>query len=228
MKKIILFIHSSIGMKIIMALTGLLMILFLLGHVSGNLLIFSGQESINRYAHWLQNNPLLWFFRLGMLFLLSLHLYLAIRTHIQNRRARTTGYALHKDIQLGFSAKTMIVSGILILGFIVFHIMHLTLGWVIETEQFGQLDKNGLHDVYHNLVMGFQHIWVSFIYLLALLLIALHLHHAFKSLFQTLGFHHQNFHYLLAFAGPVLNGFIILAFMLIPIAVMFNFIPILS
>ncbi len=103
-----------------MALSGAMILLFLLGHALGNLLIFSGQESLNTYAYWLQNNPLLWGFSATMFLLLLLHVVLAVRLYWQNKKARPVAYALNRDMQLTLNAKTMIFSGAIIFAFIVF------------------------------------------------------------------------------------------------------------
>ncbi|MBE9563718.1 MAG: succinate dehydrogenase cytochrome b subunit [Proteobacteria bacterium] len=207
-----------------MALSGAMILLFIIGHALGNLLIFSGQNSLNTYAYWLQNSPMLWVFRITMLIFLLLHSVLAIRLYLQNRSARPVQYAINQDIQLTFSAKTMIFSGVIILAFIVFHIAHLTLGWVSTTS----LDIQAGHsmiDVYSNVVRGFQQPAITVFYVCSVLVIGLHLHHSIKSLFQTLGFHHQNFHQLIDYLAPAMIIILSLAFMSIPLAALFGFLP---
>jgi succinate dehydrogenase / fumarate reductase cytochrome b subunit len=219
MQKLIQFINSGIGSKILIAVSGALIILFLLFHALGNLLIFSGQNTINIYAHWLQHSPFLWVFRTLMISLLSLHVFLAIRANLQNRTARPITYFVNKEIQLKYSSKTMIFSGLIIFIFIFFHISHLTLGWV-STTSFEILDQNQHIDVYTNIIRGFKQPAISFFYIFSILIIGLHLHHAIKSLFQTLGFHHENFHKLLDYLSPFLIIALVLAFISIPFAVM--------
>jgi len=219
MQKIIQFINSPIGCKILTALSGGMIFLFLLFHVLGNLLIFYSQNTLNIYAHWLQHSPFLWVFRTVMISLLSLHVFLAIRAFIQNRCARPVAYFINKDIQLKSSSKTMIISGLIIFVFIFFHLSHLTIGW-ISTTSFTVLDDNQHVDVYANVIRGFQQPVISIFYLCSLLIIGFHLHHAIKSMFQTLGFHHENFHKILDFFSPILIIALILAYMSIPLAVM--------
>jgi len=202
-----------------MALSGAMILLFLLGHALGNLLIFSGQNSLNTYAHWLQNSPLLWPFRMGMLLLFTLHIFMALRLYLQNRFARPLTYSVNNDIQLSFSSRTMIVSGLIIFLFLIFHIAQLTLGWVSSTSL--EIDSTlQMVDVYSNVVVGFQQPAIAIFYIISLLVIGLHLHHSIKSLFQTLGFHHHNFHQFIDFLAPVLILVLTLAFMSIPLAVL--------
>ena len=207
-----------------MALSGAMILLFIIGHALGNLLIFSGQNSLNTYAYWLQNSPMLWVFRITMLMFLLLHSVLAIRLFLQNRSARPVQYAIDQDIQLTFSAKTMILSGVIIFAFIVFHIAHLTLGWVSTTSLEIEAGHNMI-DVYSNVVRGFQQPAITTFYVLAVLVIGLHLHHSIKSLFQTLGFHHLNFHQLSDYLAPAMIVVLTLAFMSIPLAALFGFLP---
>lgn len=205
-----------------MALSGAMIILFLFGHALGNLLIFSGQNSLNTYAYWLQNSPMLWVFRITMLLLLLLHVFLAIRIYLQNRSARPVQYAINEDIQLTFSAKTMIFSGVFIFAFIVFHIAHLTLGWVSSTTLDIEVDHKMI-DVYSNVVRGFQQPAITAFYVLSLSVIGLHLHHSIKSLFQTLGFHHENFHQFIDYLAPSMIIILTAAFISIPLAVLFGY-----
>ena len=207
-----------------MALSGAMILLFIIGHALGNLLIFSGPNSLNTYAYWLQNSPMLWVFRLTMLAFLILHSLLAIRLYFQNRSARPVQYAVESDIQLTFSSKTMIFSGLIIFAFIAFHIAHLTLGWVSTTSLDIEVD-NKMIDVYANVVRGFQQPSISIFYVVSVLIIGLHLHHSIKSLFQTLGFHHQNFHQFIDYLAPALIAVLTLAFMSIPLAALFGFLP---
>ncbi len=205
-----------------MALSGGLILLFLLGHALGNLLIFINPNTLNTYAHWLQHSPFLWVFRLTMLALFSLHIFLALRVYFQNRSARPIAYAIDKDIQLSLPAKMMFYTGLTTFIFILFHLAHLTIGWV-PTTSFELLKTTQMVDVYSNLVRGFNNPYINFFYLFSMLAIGLHLHHALKSLFQTLGFHNQGFHQLLNYMSPILIGILMLAFISIPISVTTGF-----
>ncbi len=207
-----------------MALSGAMILLFLVGHALGNLLIFRGQESLNSYAYWLQNSPLLWGFRATMLLLLMLHVMLAVRLYLQNKKARPVAYAVNKDMQLTFSAKTMIFSGAIIFAFIIFHIAHLTLGWISTTSLEVEAGQQMI-DVYSNVVAGFKLPEIALFYVISLLVIGLHLHHSIKSLFQTLGFHHENFHQMIDYLAPAVIVILTLVFISIPLAVLFGYLP---
>jgi succinate dehydrogenase / fumarate reductase cytochrome b subunit len=224
LKKFLNFINSPIGGKIVMALSGAAIILFLLGHALGNLLIFSSQTSLNSYANWLQHSPFLWLFRIAMVVLFTTHIFLAIKLSIQNRGARPIAYAVNQDIQIDYSAKTMLISGLLIFIFILFHLAHLTLGW-ISTTSLTLVDNNHMLDVYNNVVRGFQNPLINLFYIFSMLLIGLHLHHALKSIFQTLGFHHENFKQLLKVMSPIIIIALVIAFIAIPLAVVLGYLP---
>jgi succinate dehydrogenase / fumarate reductase, cytochrome b subunit len=224
LQRILHFINSSIGGKIIMALSGAAIIIFLLGHALGNLLIFSSQTSLNTYAHWLQQGAFLWVFRISMLVLFISHIFLAIKVSIQNRTARPILYAISQDIQITYSAKTMLISGAFIFLFIIFHLAHLTMGWV-STTSLVSIDNNQMLDVYNNVVRGFQNPLISLFYIFSILVIGLHLHHGLKSLFQTLGFHNENLKQLLKSISVLVTIALLIAFTSIPLAVLFGYLP---
>lgn len=223
MQRIFALLNTGIGKKFLMALSGLILFLFLVGHLLGNLLIFQSPEVINQYAHWLQSNPLLWLIRLAMLSVLFLHIYLGIQLSRANRRARPIGYAFRRDIQMNPSAKFMLISGIWIALFIGFHIVHLTLGW-LHPELFQQLDSKGVPHVYQRLVSSFQSVPLNLFYLFSLVILGVHLSHALKSLFQTLGFHHKNSQQLIHYLMPLVVIALCIGFVAIPISILFDFI----
>lgn len=222
MKRLLSFVLSPIGSKIIVSLSGALIIIFLIGHALGNLLIFNSQSSLNTYAHWLQNHPFLWVFRLSMITLFSLHIFLVLRLTYLTKFARPIGYHVNKDIQLGVSKKTMLFSGLVIFFFLVFHLAHLTFGW-LPTSSLVIVDSLKMIDVYHNIVRGFQEPWIALIYIVSIILIGLHLHHALKNIFQTLGFHHENLHAVIGIISPILILAMVIAFISIPISILFGF-----
>jgi len=179
--------NSSIGAKAVMGVTGLLLVLFLIIHLLGNLQIYIGAEEVNRYAHFLKSVPeLLWGFRIGLLVLLVLHVWAAIRVTLQNRAARPVRYQLQQSIQVGISSRTLIWTGSVILAFLIYHLLHFTLG-VTNPDQFAVRDAQGHHDVYKMVVLGFSMWPVVLAYVVANLLLGFHLFHAVPSLFQTVG-----------------------------------------
>ena len=155
---------TSIGRKILMAVTGVFLILFLIGHMLGNLQIFAGPEPINRYAEFLQGlGELLWVVRLTLLLALLVHIFFSIQLTLENSSARPVSYQKFGTIQASFASRTMIYTGALVFGFIVIHIMHYTMG-KLQPEYFHILDAKGRHDVYAMLIYGFQNPFYSMIY----------------------------------------------------------------
>src|SRR6267142_304659 len=118
---------SSLGKKFIMAVSGLVLFLFVIAHLAGNLQIFLGPEAINRYGHFLQSNPeLLWPARLFLLLMLALHIWAAATLTIQNRAARPMAYAHYQPVGSSYASRTMLMSGVIVFVFVVYHILHFT------------------------------------------------------------------------------------------------------
>src|SRR3954471_10445498 len=110
-----------------MAISGLVMFLFVIGHLAGNLQIFLGPEAINRYGHFLQTNPeLIWPARLFLLLMIALHIWSAIKLSMENKAARPIGYGEYKPVGSSYASRTMLMSGIIIFAFIVYHLLHFT------------------------------------------------------------------------------------------------------
>ena len=179
--------HSSIGKKYVMAITGLGLFGFVIVHLAGNLQIFLGADQINAYAFSLKSIPLLlWSLRLGLLAIFILHITAAIQLSAANRRARPKGYKKYQVVASTLSSRTMLISGLIIFAFVVFHLAHFTLGFVdpnyLEFE-----DAQGRHDVYRMMVYGFTNPLVSIFYLVSTGFLLLHLSHGVSSIFQSLG-----------------------------------------
>lgn len=223
MKRILRLFHTSIGNKLMMALSGSVLVLFMLGHMLGNLTVYQGQNSINAYAHWLQGHPLLWAIRATMLAIFLFHILIGVRLARENLAARPLRYRLRKPLQSGFAERHMLLSGLVVLAFLLYHLAHLTLGWA-DPAHFGLLDAQGRPDVYARVVLGFLNPWISLIYLAALALLGLHLHHAIQSIFQTLGLMHDNFAVLIRYGSIGLSAIIVLGLASIPVSVLLGFI----
>jgi len=179
--------RSSLGKKYVMAVTGLGMYLFVIIHMIGNLQIFLGPEKINAYAALLKSNlGVLWGARLGLLGIVGLHILSALQLTGINRKARPVGYAAGKPVASTFAQRTIVVSGLIILSFIIFHLAHYTLG-LVEPGLLEFHDNLGRHDVYKMVVTGFSNPLVSIFYIVSMGLLLLHLSHGVSSLFQTLG-----------------------------------------
>lgn len=181
------FLSSSIGSKTIMAATGLFLIFFLMVHLCGNLQMFSGQESVNTYALLLKSFPkLLWSMRIALLVAFVLHIATSIRLSIKNRSARPIAYGQNKPIRSTVASRTMLLSGLVVLSFVLFHLAHFTLGW-INPEQASLIDDQGRPHVYNMTVLGFQNVYISSFYIFAQILLCMHLSHGLASSAQTLG-----------------------------------------
>src|SRR6266702_6361970 len=120
-------LKSSLGKKYIMALSGFVLFLFVLGHLAGNLQIFLGREAINRYGHFLQTNPeLIWPARLFLLVMVGLHIWAAVKLSVENKAARPVPYAQYQPVGSSYASRTMLMSGLIIFVFGVYHTIHFT------------------------------------------------------------------------------------------------------
>ena len=204
-----LFFSSSVGSKLLVAVTGVLLTAFVIVHMTGNVLIFSGQDKLNDYAKFLKDlGPVLWALRIGLLIVFVLHVVLAIRLKARTAAARPIGYQYHQNIQASVASRTMFISGLVILAFVLFHLAHFTFGWVKEVEAVearvvnghveptGQkvmanylkiVDAEGRHDVYSMVIAGFRNPLIAVLYLIAQGFLLLHLSHGASSVFQTFG-----------------------------------------
>lgn len=201
--------NSSIGPKIVMGLTGLIGAGFIVGHLAGNLQIYLGPDVFNSYAHFLQSTPeILWPTRITLLTAVILHVAAAVRLTRLNWEARPHAYAAARRYgHTSYAALFMRGSGILLLAFIVFHILHFTVGAVQpEAHDVHEVLKNGVwtregrpdliakldpaqvrHDAYSMFVVGFKSVPVAAAYILATLMLGSHLRHGVASMLATLG-----------------------------------------
>jgi len=212
--------QSSIGAKSVMAVSGLLLILFLIGHMLGNLQIFFGADVINAYAHKLREIPgFLWVARIGLLSLLIMHIGAAIRVTRENRAARPEKYEAQRAQVANVAARTLMWSGVLIFAYVVYHLLHFTTRSV-HTGYLKPLDSHGYFDAYSMVVGSFQNPAIAWIYILAMLMLFSHLSHGIASFLQTLGISHPRYmNTPLRFIGPAIAGFIVAGFIAVPLAV---------
>ena len=180
-------LRSSIGMKTVMAATGLLLVGFVIMHLLGNLTIYLGPDALNAYAAKLRHfGPLLWVARAGLLATALLHIASSILVSVENRRARPIGYRVQRSLQTTYSARTMMVSGLLLAAFIVYHLLHFT--FLVTNPDIAHLtDAQGRHHVYAMVVASFQQVPIAVVYIAAMGCLAMHLGHGIASFFQTLG-----------------------------------------
>jgi succinate dehydrogenase / fumarate reductase cytochrome b subunit len=177
---------SSVGRKILMAITGQLMVLFVVVHLLGNSSIFVGPDGINAYAKHLHDlGPLVWVFRLVMLALLSVHVLFGIQLTLENSAANPQGYAVNNKLKATFASENMIWTGLLLLAFIVYHILQFTARVTPDIVQ--GVDTMGRYDVFTMVISSFQHGIIAVIYVAAMIALFLHLSHGIQSFFQTMG-----------------------------------------
>ncbi len=181
------FFNSTLGKKYIMAITGFLLVGFVIVHMLGNLQVFIGPSAINEYAELLKSKPaLLWTARLGLLAIALLHVATAIQLVLRNRAARPVQYGVAKPVGASLSSRLAAITGTLIFAFIVYHLLHFTVG-VTNPEFMDLRDAQGRHDVFGMVVRGFSNPLVAGVYLLAMALLCSHLRHGVSSMFQSLG-----------------------------------------
>lgn len=181
------FLQSSIGKKWVVAASGLGMFLFVIGHLAGNLQFFIGPDAINQYGAMLHAWPeLLWVVRLGLLACLVAHMVFSFLLLAQNKRARPQGYAVNPRVVKTLSTRFMAVTGLLLLAFIVFHLLHFT-SHSVKPEFTAMVDEKGRHDVYRMMVVGFSDPFVVAFYIIAMTMLCFHLTHGAWSWMQTLG-----------------------------------------
>ncbi len=217
------FYHSSIGKKIIVALTGAALMGFLVAHLLGNLLIFSGPEAINGYAKKLQDlGPLLYVARGGLLAAVVLHVLGTVQLVRMNRAARPRNYAVETVRQATKASRVMIWSGLTIAAFVLYHLAHFT--WALGNEYHNPAIARywvepGVHNVYNMVVDGFRVWYVSAFYIVAMFLLCSHLSHGFASVFQTLGLATPRLRQPIKLAGHLFAWGLFLGNISIPLAI---------
>jgi succinate dehydrogenase / fumarate reductase, cytochrome b subunit len=174
---------TTVGKKILMAVTGIILSLYVIAHMLGNLQIYIGAEQIDAYARFLHSMPaLLWAARSVLLFCVFVHIVAAVQLWLRNRASRPVKYRVFRPPEVDLAARTMVWSGPILLLFIVYHILHLTTG--DAHPNYEELAP------FHNVVTGFSVWWAAGIYIVANLVLAFHLYHGVWSLFQSLGWDH--------------------------------------
>ncbi|MBE0500051.1 MAG: succinate dehydrogenase cytochrome b subunit [Desulfuromonadales bacterium] len=179
---------SSVGRKILMAVTGLILVSFICVHLLGNLSLFAGADAINAYAHKLQSlGPIVWIFRLVMLAVLAVHVAYGVALTVENSSARPISYMQKVNEKSTFSSRSMIYTGVLILVFIVIHILHFTGHFWVDNVDTLVVSSTGYFDVYTMVIQGFNKVAFMLVYLIAMASVFLHIFHGIGSFFQTLG-----------------------------------------
>lgn len=223
MNLLLKFWRSSIGKKWLVASTGLALLGFVIAHLAGNLQMFGGAEKINAYAEFLHaNQKPLWIARIGLILCFVTHIVATLTLVKLNKAARPQSYALTRTVQAKISTRTMAFSGLTVLSFVVFHLLHYTLR--ITDPRFKLTADGGLlnstHDVYQMVVMGFQNPLISGFYVLSIGLLSLHLSHGISSVFQTFGLESKRSAKWVPAAGRLLSAAILVGYASIPLAVL--------
>jgi succinate dehydrogenase / fumarate reductase cytochrome b subunit len=212
------FWHSSVGKKMVMGATGLILVAFVILHMAGNLQFFAGSERFNAYSHLLQVDliELTWLLRLTLIAAVVLHITAAYQLTMRSRAARPADYVKREPQVSTYAARTMRWGGVYLLLFIPYHILHFTTGTLHPAFVRGQ--------AYGNVVIGFETVWVSLFYLGAMAFLGLHLYHGAWAAFRTLGVARPSndpLHRRLALAIAVI---VPVGFSLLPLSVMLGFV----
>jgi succinate dehydrogenase / fumarate reductase cytochrome b subunit len=229
------YLASSVGSKVLVALTGAGLVAFVVGHLIGNLKLFQGREAINHYADFLKHDLglLLWIARIGLLAIFIVHVVLAIWLKRKALAARPVEYVHQRSAQSNPAATTMIWTGVVLLAFILFHLAHYTFGLThMAVGPDGRMvnylelrDSLGRHDVYAMMIAGFSTWWIAVLYLVAMGFLFVHLSHGIFSVFQTLGLLNRRFTRLVRAVAVLLASSLALGNMAIVAAVWAGYRP---
>jgi len=216
------FWRSSIGSKVVMAITGLLLFGFVVAHLLGNLQLLSGPDKINTYAKWLHDlGPMLWVARIGLLAVFVLHVLTGIRLARANRAARPVAYAREATMQATFASRSMVLTGLSTLAFVIYHLLHFTFGTVhgefVALKTRASTAAWAGHDVHAMVTASFGSLPIAVAYAAFQVVLFLHLKHGIQSLAQTLGLSHGRYVPMVktlsfVLAAAIAGGNILLAF----------------
>lgn len=211
------FWSSTIGKKVVMALTGAVGVGYLVAHMLGNLQVFEGVEKINAYAALLKSNAaLLWAARSVLIVAVILHIVAAYQLARISRKSRPVGYRRWRAVGSDFASRTMRWTGPLVGLFIIYHLLHFTTG--AAHPDFSE------RNVYHNIISGFRVWYVSAIYVVAMLALSLHLYHGAWSMFESLGINHPKYNRSIRALAAVVTLVVVAGFISIPVAVLLGLI----
>jgi succinate dehydrogenase / fumarate reductase cytochrome b subunit len=241
------YLQSSLGRKSLMAITGLVLVLFVMGHMLGNLLIYLGPDALNAYAYKLHSipDPIMAFIRLSLLVAVGVHIWMAVLLTLENKKAKPLSFK--NKVKSSYASRTMRMSGVILLSFIIFHLLHYTVRVVPTMEYndnvvFSEIAGNSNYvplykeahpvikhgeavqtfNVYDMLIHGFKNPYVSFFYILSVGLLCLHLAHGISSLFQTFGLRNRVWRVRLDRIGLAYGLVVFLGFASIPLATQLN------
>lgn len=214
--------QSSVGRKIIMAVTGIVLVAFVCVHLLGNSSIFVGADAINAYAQKLHSlGPFVWVFRLVMLGAFAIHIIFGIQLTLENKAATPDKNVQVRRLKTGFGAETMIVSGLVLLAFVIYHLLHFTVR-VTNPEIYVPLGDHGMVDVFFMVVKGFSSALPVLIYLIGMGFLFLHVGHGFQSLFQTLGLSNDKSLPVMGLLSKLVAVVLLLGYISIPLLIVFG------
>jgi succinate dehydrogenase / fumarate reductase cytochrome b subunit len=217
------FYEAPIGKKAVMAATGLVLFGYVVAHLLGNLQIYGAPDMINNYAAMLHNPkvaPALWAARLVLLLCVVLHIVAATQLTVQNRAARPISYYKKTDVPSAYAARTMIWSGIIIAAFVIFHVLHLTVGAIPGLPATDVGGNPATPDARANVIQGFQNPAVAGFYILAMILLCTHLYHGVWSMFQSVGVSHPKYTPRLKRGAAIIAILLAIGYISIPVAVL--------
>lgn len=209
----------SLGKKVLMAVSGVVMVGFVTGHMIGNLQLFIGQAQLNRYAEFLKSlGPILYLIRAFLLIWLVLHVWTGVRLWFENKRARPIQYNRKGRVQSTISSRWMIWTGLAIFSFLIYHLLHYT--FIVTNPIYKDLTWQGHADTYSMVIMGFQNYLISAVYIVGMAFLALHLRHAVNSMFQTMGWNTGTVQPVLDKLALVFAWLVFVGYIAMPIGVM--------
>jgi succinate dehydrogenase / fumarate reductase cytochrome b subunit len=217
--RVVRFYEAPIGKKVIMAITGVILFGYVVAHLLGNLQIYGDPQQINKYAAFLHNPAnagLLWVARTALLVAVIMHIVASIQLWKLKSDARPVAYVKKDDAAATYASRTMMWSGPIVAAFVIFHVLHLTVGAVLPLQEIGPNEPN----VRANVIAGFLNPAVSAFYILAMILLCMHLYHGLWSMFQSLGFSHPRYTPKLKKGAAIFAILIAIGNCSIPIAVM--------
>ncbi|MEE8116838.1 MAG: succinate dehydrogenase cytochrome b subunit [Gemmatimonadales bacterium] len=220
MRRVVTLYRSSVGKKVIMAVTGVVWVGFVVAHMVGNLKAFQGAEKIDHYGEFLRemgapvfgHGQLLWVLRIGLIVTIVVHVLAATQLTLMSWRARPVSYKVAPHMELSYASRTMRWGGVIIGLFVIYHLMHFTVGNVHP-----DFEPGGVH---HNLVVGFRSWPVALVYIVAMGALAVHLYHGVWSMFQTLGINHPKYNRYRRPLAAVLAAAVFVGFVSVPIGVL--------
>ena len=213
---------SSIGKKALMAASGLVLVGFVIAHLAGNLLIFAGPDALNGYAKKAEGLGVwLWVVRGGLLAAVAVHIWTSVQLSLENRRARARPYACFRTVETTLAARTMMATGLLLLAYLVYHLLHFTFR-VTNPDISRGMDPLGRRDVYTMVVLSFRQPFISLAYIAGMAVLCLHLGHGIASSVQTLGLNNERTIPVVARIGQAVALVIFAGYISIPLAVLFG------